>query len=812
MAAFALCFVLLSCSQGGSSPQPVSPPPVVSPPVSPPPGQSTTVVPQPPPTVPGPTNPDPEPQLPSLVESPPQGLTDGEIDDFYHDTYLGLSGSAVELRIVNLPGAYRNIYKARGESEAARPGKGVTIGFVDSGLDTEHPSFREDDGKAVEVEYFGTSKDADIGNLVSSHGTAVASIAAGARSWCLNDVTNCTLNNEGGLSLEGIAPGANIFMFAFNVDSPNWVHNAGRAIAAAFERNVDILNLSFSEAEGIVTDARFTGNTDQFLGLVGRQTDREEKTIFVWSAGNLNGSVCTSPAISSSCVDGRIRATSPNVLAGLPYHVPELKPFWVAVVSTDLNPGEISSFSNRCGVAKEWCIAAPGERIGVAVTSMEGERRISSIGLRNGTSFSAPIVSGGLALMKQVFRGQISNVELVQRMFATANKDGIYFDTEIYGQGLLDLEKATNPVGTAGFASVGTQFLDAEGTLFSPLYAAQMETSQAFGDGLEKFLAQQEVAAFDSLGAPFWYPLEKFFSREEVPFLQRQLSDFIDFTASGKSRAGPPLPRGSRVSAPLFRGKVAKGLEEEQMPEIYISTTRSGIEDPNRLGKSGHLSFIDNPLFAGVDSGNFDVFAFTSGERVERHGRGVVASFRLPNLPLGFRSGYISESRSALGATAEGLFGGFSAQTVFASIGWEYGFGGWRLVAEAEAGAVYPEAETGFVGGLSQLSTSSFSAGLIREFPDGLTMKFSVSSPLRVESGHMEFVIPVGRTLKGEILRDKATANLEPSGRQVDIGAQVVVQTLLGRVSLGGVVSHEPGHDKDAEVSLSFLAGYSANF
>ena len=39
--------------------------------------------------------------------------------------------------------------------------------------------------------------------------------------------------------------------------------------------------------------------------------------------------------------------------------IPEIQGHSIAVVSID-ESGEISDFSNRCGVAQDYCIAAPG--------------------------------------------------------------------------------------------------------------------------------------------------------------------------------------------------------------------------------------------------------------------------------------------------------------------------------------------------------------------------------------------------------------------------------------------------------------------
>lgn len=120
---------------------------------------------------------------------------------------------------------------------------------------------------------------------------------------------------------------------------------------------------------------------------------------------------------------GAIDAVSPEILAGLPARIPELRGHAVAVVAVGRDSDadgypDIASFSNRCGIAADWCIAAPGVDVEIAifgrVNGVAGQRAISS---GNGTSFAAPMVSGGLAVMKQLFRGQLGSEELVGRLY-----------------------------------------------------------------------------------------------------------------------------------------------------------------------------------------------------------------------------------------------------------------------------------------------------------------------------------------------------------------------------------------------------------
>ena len=109
----------------------------------------------------------------------------------------------------------------------------------------------------------------------------------------------------------------------------------------------------------------------------------------------------------------------------------------IVAVALDSN-GAIADYSNQCGVASTFCIAAPGRHYVPSGTN--GYVTVQ------GTSLAAPTVAGSLAILKQAFPS-LGNDELVTRLFATANKTGIYEVASIYGQGLVDLDAATQPVG-----------------------------------------------------------------------------------------------------------------------------------------------------------------------------------------------------------------------------------------------------------------------------------------------------------------------------------------------------------------------------
>ncbi|PLY58407.1 serine endopeptidase [Herbaspirillum sp. BH-1] len=84
-----------------------------------------------------------------------------------------------------------------------------------------------------------------------------------------------------------------------------------------------------------------------------------------------------------------------NIRSALPYFRPEMEQNWItaAALTSDL---ELPSFSNRCGLAKYWCVAAPGAEINSLDSSSDKGYENES-----GTSMAAPHVTGALGLLME---------------------------------------------------------------------------------------------------------------------------------------------------------------------------------------------------------------------------------------------------------------------------------------------------------------------------------------------------------------------------------------------------------------------------
>ena len=648
------------------------------------------------------------------------------------------------LERINLAEAQAHLALSRGRDEANSPGRGVTVGFVDDGIREQHEAF-DLTGSVTEELLPGA---VDQGPDEFSHGTAVVSIAAGRY---------------------GVAYGADIKMFAIPLsDDPSPAPVTTNQLSAndfqsaerfryIFSKDIDILNLSIAFSGGIedYNEQDLRNNYSSTIRAL-TQSEQQDKTILVWAAGNAgNGD------------PGHDRSSSPEILAGLVARIDELQGHSVAVVSIGQD-GDISDFSNRCGIARDFCLAAPGEGMGVAA---KGDNLWALDA--GGTSFAAPMVSGSLAVMKQLFRGQLSNAQLVSRLFATAKDDGIYADTAIYGHGLLDLAAATNPWGTPGFVEVG-QSTSGQG---APVTASSLAAGPALGDALSQALGSQDVAAFDGLGAPFWFDAGAF--TMEAP--------------------------GTTVAARLQ--DVLHPINRQPVPQTW----QLHLQEAAPATETGHLA-LTNGASRLTMAGPRGVSASFFGMR--QHLQGVALSWNPESLPMvSFSGGYINEPESLLGSRARGAFGQLSADTVFLGAGLHTTAGRWTLAAGGETGAVQPSlAASRWIAHVSPLTTSAFHLQASRTFDNGNTLRASLSQPLRVDQGAAVFSLPTGRTQEGVVTGTSFSSSLAPSGRQLDFTTTLALPLAGGDLSLGVTRSRQPGHQRTAAPEWTVFTSYRSTW
>ena len=463
-------------------------------------GGSGSVRPAPPPVEPEPPLPtEPEPEPPAPAPDP----SESELREEF----------AVHPRFQNQPALEQvnaHYAYARGAT-----GAGITIGIIDDGVDSDHPALA---GKIHPESFYVDGYDPDFnacdtravdGSCLDdgpAHGTYVAGIMAGRRNEDVDAAAGASP------AMHGVAFDAELFSAGIPLrDAPDFyepvepaglgVYDPGLAdLIARVPAHVTVLNLSIGLPGNIeeYSEAELRAALPLTIDTMAQaETPAADRTVYVWAAGNAQGE--TRP-------DGTIEeAASVEVMPGLAARIPELRGHSLAVVATGPG-GDLAVFSNRCGIAGDYCLAAPGVEVnGPIPNNYCPTGTAGCYAGASGTSAAAPIVSGGVALLAQHYRDQLGNDEIVARLLRTANKEGIYADVDVYGQGFLDLDAATRPVGE-------TRLLMGQslGGPSAPGQLSALATAPAFGDALARALGAYAVAAFDTLNAPFFHALGEY--------------------------------------------------------------------------------------------------------------------------------------------------------------------------------------------------------------------------------------------------------------------------------------------------------------
>jgi subtilisin family serine protease len=316
------------------------------------------------------------------------------------------------------------------------------IAVLDSGINANH----EDLNSTGKIEAF---KDFTATNSVTpydnfGHGTMVSSILAGTRQ----DVNDTYYGVAYGAHLiEGqIITSAGTTDNIILKNAIDWAVQQKLALDVANVKQVVALNLSLG-----TTDSSFVNTTFKNSLLAALNTGMS----IVSAAGN-EGLDCldTGTGINGKC---SFPAAAPWVNPADTASYLTNNGGWVVVGSVDSN-NNISAFSNKAGVTKSNYIVAPGENlIGAAYNQNDGYR------VGSGTSFAAPLVSGALALFTQKWP-HLSGRQHSQIMFDTATDLGAPGIDDVYGNGLLDLSKAFNPVGTVAIPTGLTNVFNGQST------------------------------------------------------------------------------------------------------------------------------------------------------------------------------------------------------------------------------------------------------------------------------------------------------------------------------------------------------------
>jgi len=474
-------------------------------------------------------------------------------------------------------------------------GAGIVIGIVDTGVASTNSEIA---GRVL-----STSSCAALSFKCSNgvyddngHGTSVASIAAGKFS------------STAPISMSGVAPNATILAEkVLNASGSGYDNDIANGITKAVNGGAQVINLSLTYLP-----------TSTVINAVNYAASKN--VVIVWAGGN------SSAALNNGAKTNGLSATALQRII-----------FVGSVGATNT----LSAFSNRPGTgsagsnsyASMW-IMGNGENI-IAPGLMYGS---TAYAYWTGTSMAAPEVAGAVALLEATWPVLIRNGTAPAVLFKTATDLGAKGTDSVYGNGLLNLNAAFQPIGALTVTTASGQSV-AVSSLTSG-----MVTSGALGPLSQVRSLLSNYTTFDSY--------------------QRNFTSNLSGLISSASTASVTTPTTTPTTVPTTTGKHLAGGG-------YVMTTgvRSVSFGQGVFGDSGANDVTDR-MFGARDRGVTAVMLVDGAGNVAAVSRGMnsTAAFAQaywgPDAPAADQIGRLGVTTALLG-----LAQGGNASAVGANLG-----------------------------------------------------------------------------------------------------------------------------------------------
>lgn len=689
-------------------------------------------------------------------------------------------------------------------------GLGTTVGVVGAGIAPNHPEFVKNlDGNVA----IGAQQADPVGQgAARSTATAAASLIAA---------------EQDGVGLHGIAPRAQVIGYRAitSAGAPLFgpIEQAGLAPLLAPLADSDVAVVTFPIADDEPQANGFALDADA-EALV---TDTDQ--VFVFPTGD----------------DG---TGQPQDAALVPALTPAAESAWLAVTATDAN-SELAAFSNACGNAAAWCLAAPGAELLTAVDIADTAFDRASYAEQSGTALAAAHAGGALAILLERFP-ELTPQEARQILIDTARDLGEPGVDPLFGHGLIDLEAAIQPQGTVMVSGVA-------GEQHFALADTRIRLGRAFGDGLDAALSGHGLAVEDAFGRGYGVALNALAQGASSGLPLRRALRQYGRGAVQRTALGPRFAVGYRMTQqtdrlrrrldPLARQTAADGPDLDRASAhfglgggssvngYYGMTAGLGLAhhdapdlagmhiDPAAhqnaflaLAGEGWLSVIEVPAATDLKL-TVAAFGNGSGDETNIAAQGGLVRLRADDIAgpgsgsLSFSTGALIETGGILGSAFSGAFAlAQPGRTAFGSVGYRrplagladvFGLSGLTVGGRIEGGLTsYDAGADGLVTGTGRVVTTSygvmFSAAGLRRKSD--TLSLALYQPLRVERGRLRVAVP------GHLDTAPLNARLAPRGRELALSGTYALETAAhGRLSTGLVLRRQPDHRRDTALDIA---------
>lgn len=674
--------------------------------------------------------------------------------------------------------------------DAGATGDGVILGVIDSGLDASSAEF----AGRIHPDSNDFAGNRGIGDE-GGHGSAVTAVAAGSKN---DSGTHGIAFNTEILVLRTDSPGSCAMDDPDDPDDDGCSHGSGAIASAINQARVSgarVVNISLGGPD-LSNTVRNAISNAAAAGVV-----------VVVSAGNEGGA--TPEGFAAGIADS---GNGHVIIAG-------------SVGASE----NISSFSNRAGSQADNYLAALGERV-------RADDNAGTAFLWSGTSFSAPQISGAVALLAQAFPN-LTGAQIVDLLFTSARDAGDAGTDTTYGRGVLDIAAAFQPQGQTSLAG---------GQVAVDLTASGGQTSAAMGDAA---LQGQNVGAIILDG------FDRAFALNLAHDLQVAVPEYkLTGALSGDRRNMTASSAGVQIAVNIGRTSVgligrdnltlsdsnarqarmlAASVMTQVSPDMKVAfgfrRTASGLVAqmqgarapaflvaPTPTSERGFTGQVQSALAvrreiagfgltASAESGSarvdsderrLDELTGQDRQRYRFSGLGFALDRQIGAASLSIAANWLSEGDTILGSRFVDTIGARGAQSWFVDGRAGYDIGsGWRVGASWRQGWTQVDSASLVTGGT--LKTSSFSADISKAglFSGSDQIAFRFAQPLRVSSGGLNLNLPVGysyETLQTEF--GQRTLNLAPQGRE--LASELAYATPLwgGYLNTNLFWRQEPGH------------------
>lgn len=515
----------------------------------------------------------------------------------------------------------------------------------------------------------------------------------------------------------------------------------------------------------------------------------------------------------------------------------------LAVGAVDQN-NVIASWSNRAGDTMNYYLVAPGVNI-VSTYNQPGTYAYMS-----GTSMAAPVVSGAAALIKSYWPYLSAN-KIAGVLLTTATDLGDAGVDRVYGHGLLNLERAMQPVGSTTVKTASGSTVS-----FGGGYSTNTSSS-AYGSALSH--ANLTVAGLDDFGRDYLLDMSSLYASSSSSALNlSQLFSGMDT----RMRSTETRLDGARLTMTQIEAPEQYGLAVSPLTQpvaltsmTYTKTLASGEQlafgmnaNPNyvfgfantpfesagfmadKAFANPYLGFNGYQNFAGYgmplnNHWSVSAGAVSSFDPLAMQGENAIAltgleynkvntatqtgllelSGHWKDAKVAVSMGLANEEESLLGGSPGTYFGiNDATSTWFMSVSATK-----QLTADTWlAGSFsYGNSSSGrqsdsLVTSVDSINSQSWSLGLMtsnllrREDRFGI----AISQPMVVKSGRLDMTVPTGMSEDGVMQYENRSISMAPKDLEYDFELNYFTPlSSSSSLSIAGMYRMNPGHDSNAE-------------